>query len=49
MKASDPFLLMVAQVYAPKSLAAYMANAHIRLQRQTVLSVKHEAKLPVGE
>jgi len=46
VKSTDPILLFVAQVIAPKSLAAYMADANLRLQAQTTQSVKHEAKLP---
>lgn len=46
MKASNPMLLIAAQAVAPKSLAAYMAAANLRLREQTVQSVKHEAKLP---
>ena len=43
---TDSILLFVAQVIAPKSLAAYMADADLRLRTQTTQSVKHEAKLP---
>ena len=46
MKSTDPILLFVAQIIVPKSLAAYMADANLRLQAQTTQSVKHEAKLP---
>lgn len=46
MKSTDPILLFVAQVIAPKSLTAYMADANLRLQAQTTVSVKHEVKLP---
>jgi hypothetical protein len=46
---TNPILLLAAQVLAPKSLAAYMAAAALRLREQTVQSVKHEAKLPAGE
>lgn len=43
---TSPMLLIAASVVAPKSLAAYMAAANLRLREQTVQSVKHEAKLP---
>ena len=46
MKVINPMVLIAAQVHAPKSLAAYMAAANLRLRAQTVQSVKHEAKLP---
>lgn len=46
MKATDPILLFVAQIVAPKSLAAYMSDANLRLRAQTTQSVVHEAKLP---
>lgn len=45
---TNPILLLAAQVLAPKSLAAYMAAADLRLREQTVQSVKHEAKLPAA-
>ena len=46
MKPTDPILLFVAQVVAPNSLAAYMAEANLRLRAETTQSVVHEAKLP---
>lgn len=46
MKSTDPILLFVAQTIAPKSLAAYMSDANLRLREQTTQSVVHEAKLP---
>jgi hypothetical protein len=46
MSTPSPILLIAAQAVAPKSLAAYMAAANLRLREQTVQSVKHEAKLP---
>jgi hypothetical protein len=45
---TNPILLLAAQVLAPKSLAAYMAAANLRLLKQTTQSVKHEAKLPAA-
>lgn len=43
---TDPILLFVAQVVAPNSLRAYMADANLRLREETTRSVLHEAKLP---
>lgn len=43
---TNPILLFVAQTVAPRSLAAYMADANLRLREQTTQSVVHEAKLP---
>ena len=46
MNTADPILLLVAQIIAPNSLAAYYASADLRLRAETTQSVVHEAKLP---
>jgi hypothetical protein len=41
MAKSDPILLFVASQVAPRSLAAYMQSAVLRLNKQTTLSAVH--------
>lgn len=45
MNTNNPILLMAAQLVAPNSLAAYMAEVKLRMQAATTASVQHEAKL----
>jgi hypothetical protein len=41
----NAFTFLVASLYAPRSLAAFMAAAELRLRAATVQSAKHEARL----
>lgn len=44
----NAFTFLAASLYAPRSLAAYMAAAELRLRAATVRSVIHEARLAQG-
>jgi hypothetical protein len=41
----NAFTFLSATLYAPRSVAALMAAAELRMRAATVQSVKHEARL----